>query len=126
MARVPGDGLKAKVTVAEVPDHQNEPVLVRNENHGGSERCQADGIERLGMLILRSGMKNQDGFGAGVCIVDPCESWAQILSAYSIPVICLVVLAWGLAATGANGQAVYGSIGGTVIDASGAALWRQR
>jgi hypothetical protein len=51
--------------------------------------------------------------------VESLRSWAQFLSAYSIPVICLVVLAWALAATGANGQAVYGSIGGTVIDASG-------
>jgi hypothetical protein len=47
------------------------------------------------------------------------QIWARDLSAYNMALICLVVIVLAATASSTPGQAVYGSIGGTVIDASG-------
>jgi hypothetical protein len=55
----------------------------------------------------------------GIPFVKSLRHWLGGLSAYSMSLICLLMLGWALAPSNATAQAVYGNIGGTVVDASG-------
>jgi hypothetical protein len=55
----------------------------------------------------------------GLLIMDSLRTLASSLSAYSRTLMCLFVIGLALSGSGTYGQAVYGSIGGTVIDATG-------
>src|SRR5664279_1094106 len=79
----------------------------------------SSGYQTTGEASSIRGVDKRGNSARGYRRMKSLQDWVCSLSAYSIALICLLVI--GLAATASStpGQAVYGSIGGTVVDASG-------